>query len=164
MPDNPVDARRGRGFIPVLKELRATAENQCPHRIFWNLTVAVQAAGSCRCGPPPCSLRSADGDLPSAPPLRSGVKKRQESIEMFAKGGRPELVEKEMAELKVIEDFLPAGMGAAELEALVAEAIAETQAASMKDIGKIMKWIVPRIAGRADGAEVNKLIKARFSA
>jgi len=96
--------------------------------------------------------------------LRSGVKKRQESIEMFAKGGRPELVEKETAELKVIEGFLPAGMTAAELEALVAEAIKETQATSMKDIGKIMKWIVPRAAGRADGAEVNKLIKARFSA
>ena len=59
--------------------------------------------------------------------LRSGVKKRQESIEMFAKGGRQELVEKETAEIKVIEGFLPAGMSAAELEALVAEAIAETR-------------------------------------
>jgi hypothetical protein len=96
--------------------------------------------------------------------LRSGVKKRQESIEMFAKGNRPELVEKEAAEIKVIEGFLPAGMSAAELEVLVAEAIAETGATSMKDIGKIMKWIVPRVAGRSDGAEVNKLIKARFSA
>ena len=96
--------------------------------------------------------------------LRSGVKKRQESIEMFAKGGRPELVEKETAELKVIEGYLPAGMGAAELEALVAEAIAETGAASMKDIGRIMKAVLPKVAGRADGAEINKLIKARFSA
>jgi len=96
--------------------------------------------------------------------LRSGVKKRQESIEMFSKGGRQELVEKETAELKVIEGFLPAGMGAAELEALVAEAIAETGAASMKDIGKIMKAVLPKVAGRADGAEINKLIKARFSA
>ena len=96
--------------------------------------------------------------------LRSGVKKRQESIEMFTKGGRPELAEKEVAELKIIEGFLPAGMTAAEIEALVAEAIAETGAVSMKDIGKIMKWIVPRAAGRADGAEVNKLIRARFSA
>ena len=96
--------------------------------------------------------------------LRSGVKKRQESIEMFTKGNRRELAEKETAEIKVIEGFLPAGMTAAELEALVAEAVAETQASSMKDIGKIMKWIVPRVAGRADGAEVNRLIRARFSA
>lgn len=96
--------------------------------------------------------------------LRSGVKKRQESIEMFAKGGRTELVEKETAEIRVLEGFLPAGMSAAELEALVAEAIAETGAASMKDIGKIMKAVLPKVAGRADGAEVNKLIRARFSA
>ena len=96
--------------------------------------------------------------------LRSGVKKRQESIEMFAKGGRHELVEKETAELKVLEGFLPAGISAAELEALVAAAIAETQASSMKDIGKIMKAVLPKVAGRADGAEVNKLIRARFSA
>jgi uncharacterized protein YqeY len=96
--------------------------------------------------------------------LRSGVKKRQESIEMFAKGGRQELVEKETAELKVIEGFLPAGIGAAELEALVAAAIAETGATSMKDIGRIMKAVLPKVAGRADGAEINKLIKARFSA
>ena len=95
--------------------------------------------------------------------LRSGVKKRQESIEMFAKGGRQELVDKETAEIKVIERFLPAGMGAAELETLVAAAIAETGAASMKDIGKVMKAVLPKVAGRADGAEINKLIKARFT-
>ena len=96
--------------------------------------------------------------------LRSGVKKRQESIEMFAKGGRKELVEKETAEIKVIERFLPAGLPAAELEALVDAAIAESGAASMKDIGKVMKAVLPKVAGRADGAEINKLIKARFSA
>src|SRR5512137_2427589 len=70
--------------------------------------------------------------------LRSGVKKRQESIEMFGKGGRQDLVDKETAELKVLERFLPAGIPAAELEALVAAAIAETGATSMKDIGRIM--------------------------
>lgn len=96
--------------------------------------------------------------------LRSGVKKRQESVEMFTKGGRQDLVDKETAEIQVLERFLPAGMSPAELEALVAEAIAATGATSLKDIGKIMKWIVPRIAGRADGAEVNKLIRSRFSA
>jgi uncharacterized protein YqeY len=94
--------------------------------------------------------------------LRSGVKKRQESIEMFVKGGRADLVEKETAELKVIERFLPAGLSAAELEALVAAAIAETGTASMKDIGKVMKAVLPKVAGRADGSEVNKLIRAKL--
>ena len=96
--------------------------------------------------------------------LRSGVKKRQESIEMFAKGGRQDLVDKEAAEIKVLEGFLPAAMAAEELEALVAAAIAETGAASMKDIGKVMKAVLPRVAGRADGAEVNKLIRAKLPA
>jgi uncharacterized protein YqeY len=96
--------------------------------------------------------------------LRSGVKKRQESIEMFVKGGRQELADKEAAEIKVLEGFLPAGLPAAELEALVAAAIAETGASSMKDIGKVMKAVLPRVAGRADGAEVNKLIRARLPA
>ena len=96
--------------------------------------------------------------------LRSGVKKRQESIEMFAKGGRQDLVDKETAELKVIERFLPAGLSAAELEALVDAAIAETGAASMKDIGKVMKAVLPKVAGRADGAEINKLIRSRLPA
>jgi uncharacterized protein YqeY len=96
--------------------------------------------------------------------LRSGVKKRQESIEMFAKGGRQDLVDKETAELKVMERFLPAGLPAAELEALVDAAIAESGAASMKDIGKVMKAVLPKVAGRADGAEINKLVRAKLPA
>ena len=96
--------------------------------------------------------------------LRSGVKKRQESIEMFAKGGRQDLVEKETAELKVIERFLPAGLPAAELEALVDAAITESGAATMKDIGKVMKAVLPKVAGRADGAEINKLVRAKLPA
>jgi len=94
--------------------------------------------------------------------LRSGVKKRHESIEMFTKGGRQDLVEKETAELKVLERFLPAGLSAAELEAMVAAAIAETGATSMKDIGKVMKAVLPKVAGRADGAEINKIVRAKL--
>jgi hypothetical protein len=96
--------------------------------------------------------------------LRSGVKKRQESIEMFTRGGRQDLVDKETAELKVIERFLPAGLSAAELEALVDAAIAESGAASMKEIGKVMKAVLPKVAGRADGAEINKLVRAKLPA
>jgi hypothetical protein len=96
--------------------------------------------------------------------LRSGVKKRQESIEIFAKGNRQDLVDKETAEIKVLEAFLPAALSAEEIEALVAAAIAETGAASMKDIGKVMKAVLPRVAGRADGSEVNKLIRAKLPA
>lgn len=94
--------------------------------------------------------------------LRSGVKKRQESVEIFAKGGRQDLVEKETAEMRVLERFLPAALPPEELEALVAAAIAETGAVSMRDIGKVMKAVLPKVAGRADGSEVNKLIRAKL--
>jgi hypothetical protein len=95
--------------------------------------------------------------------LRSALKKRSESIALFTQGGRQDLVEKETAEAKVLERFLPAGMGAAELEALVAAAIAEAGAVSPKDMGKVMKLLVPRVAGRADGAEVSRLVKERLA-
>lgn len=96
--------------------------------------------------------------------LRTAVKKRQEAVELFRKGAREDLVEKESAEIRVLECYLPAGMSPAELNALVEEALRETGAASAKDLGKVMKWIVPRIAGRADGAAVNQLIRERLTA
>ncbi|MBI4918157.1 MAG: GatB/YqeY domain-containing protein [Acidobacteria bacterium] len=96
--------------------------------------------------------------------LRSGVKRRHESAEMFAKGGRADLVEQENAQIKVLEALLPAGLPAAELEALVVAAIAESGATSMKEIGKVMKIVLPKVAGRADGAEVNKLVRAKLPA
>jgi uncharacterized protein YqeY len=96
--------------------------------------------------------------------LRSGIKKRHEAIEMFAKGGRQDLVDKETAEIAVLERFLPAGLSPAELDALVAAAIAESGATSMKDIGKVMKAVLPKVAGRADGAAINKLVRAKLPA
>lgn len=95
--------------------------------------------------------------------LRSAVKKRQESIALFRQGAREDLVEKESAEVRVLEGYLPAGLSPADIAALVEEALRETGAVSIKDLGKVMKWIVPRIAGRADGAEVSRLVKERLS-
>lgn len=95
--------------------------------------------------------------------LRSAVKKRKESISLFEKGGRTELVEKEKAELRFLEELLPAGMSPGELSALVDEALAETGASSMKDLGRVMKWIMPRLEGRAEGSEVSRLVKERLT-
>lgn len=95
--------------------------------------------------------------------LRSAVKKRQESVVLFRQGAREDLVEKESAEIRVLEEYLPAGLTPAETSALVDEALRETGAVSIRDLGKVMKWIVPRIAGRADGAEVSRLVKERLS-
>ncbi len=97
--------------------------------------------------------------------LLSGmVKQRKDSIEQFDKGGRPDLVEKEEAELKVIREFMPAEMSETELDAIIAEAIRETSAAGIRDMGKVMKILMPRVAGKADGKAVGEKVKLRLSA
>jgi uncharacterized protein YqeY len=97
--------------------------------------------------------------------LLSGmVKQRRDSIEQFDQGGRPDLVEKEEAELKVIQEFLPEQMPEAELDGLIAEAIRETGAAGVRDMGKVMKVLMPKVAGKTDGKAVGEKVKLRLSA
>jgi len=96
--------------------------------------------------------------------LSSMVKQRKDSIEQFDKGGRMDLVEKEQAELKVIEEFLPAQLSEADLDAAITEAIRETGATSARDMGKVMKVLMPKLTGRADGKAVGEKVKARLSA
>jgi uncharacterized protein YqeY len=96
--------------------------------------------------------------------LSSMVKQRKDSIEQFEKSGRMDLVEKEQAELKVIEDFLPAQLSEADLDAAITETIRETGATSARDMGKVMKVLMPKLTGRADGKTVGEKVKARLSA
>ncbi len=86
------------------------------------------------------------------------VKQRHDSAEQFSKGGREELAAKELSEIEVLQGYLPEALSEADLEKLVQEAIAETQATSKKDMGKIMKVVMPKIAGRADGKAVNMMV------
>ena len=96
--------------------------------------------------------------------LRSLVKQRRDSIEQYEKAGRQELVEKEQAEIAVIETYLPQAASQAEIEAAVAAAIAETGATSMKDMGKVMKSAQAALAGRnADGKQVSEIVKSRLT-
>jgi uncharacterized protein YqeY len=96
--------------------------------------------------------------------LRSQVKQRRDSVEQYQKGGRPELADKELAEITVIEDYLPQAASAEEIEQAVAAAIAETGASSMKDMGAVMKAVMPKLAGKnADGKAVSEAVKARLS-
>jgi hypothetical protein len=92
--------------------------------------------------------------------IRRQVKQRRDSIEQFENAGRAELAAAELAEIAVLERYLPAALGPAELAALVAAAIAETGASSKADMGKVMKLVQERAAGRAEGkalsAEVMK--------
>ncbi|HOG12139.1 MAG: GatB/YqeY domain-containing protein [Smithellaceae bacterium] len=91
------------------------------------------------------------------------VKQRKDSIEQFAKGGRQDLVEKEEAELKILQDFMPAQMSDEEVETLIQKAIADVGAASVKDMGKVMKVLMPQITGRADGKAAGEKVKALLS-
>jgi uncharacterized protein len=90
-------------------------------------------------------------------------KQRKESIAQFESGGRADLVAKEQAELAIVQSYLPAQMTDAEVDALIAEAIASTGAASVKDMGKVMGVVKAKAAGRADMAVLGARIKQKLS-
>jgi uncharacterized protein YqeY len=90
------------------------------------------------------------------------IKQRKESIVQFEAGGRADLVAKEAAELAVLQVYMPAQLSEADLDALIAEAIASTGAASIKDMGKVMGVVKSRAAGRADMGAVGARIKAKL--
>ena len=95
--------------------------------------------------------------------LSSMIKQRKDSIEQFAKGGRTDLVEKEEAELKVVQEFMPAQMSEDEVDSLIKKAIEEAGAVSIKEMGKVMKILMPKLTGTADGKMVGEKVKAILS-
>jgi hypothetical protein len=95
--------------------------------------------------------------------LNSLVKQRKDSIDQFRKGGREDLATKEESEIKVIEQYLPAAASDEDIQRAIAEAIQETSASSMKDMGKVMKATQARLAGKtADGARVSQMVKEKL--
>src|SRR3954469_9789407 len=96
--------------------------------------------------------------------LQKMIKQRRESIDMYAKGGRQELADAEAAEIAVIETFLPRQMSDAELGAAVEALVAETGAASVKDMGRVMALVKERHAGEVDMSKASQAVKRRLSA
>ncbi|MBI2186665.1 MAG: GatB/YqeY domain-containing protein [Acidobacteria bacterium] len=97
--------------------------------------------------------------------VTSLVKQRRDSIEQFAKAGRTDLVDKESGEITVLEAYLPPAATPEEIDAAIAAAIAETGAASPRDIGKVMKAVMPKLAGKtADGRAVNEAVRRKLGA
>jgi len=94
--------------------------------------------------------------------LEKMIKQRKESVAQFQAGNRPDLVEKETAEITLLQTYLPSQLSDAELDALIGEAIAATGAASIKDMGKVMGLIKGKAQGRADMAAVGAKIKAKL--
>jgi uncharacterized protein YqeY len=90
-------------------------------------------------------------------------KQRKDSIESFRQGGRDDLVAKEQAELKIIQEYLPEQMSEDEIRSIVLEAIAEAGATSAKDMGAVMKVVMPRVKGAADGKLVNRIVREQLA-
>lgn len=90
------------------------------------------------------------------------VKQRRDAEKQYRDGGRPELADREAAEITLLMGYLPQQLSADELAALIAQAIAETGATGGKDMGKVMGWIKPKVAGRTDMGALSGLIKAKL--
>jgi uncharacterized protein YqeY len=96
--------------------------------------------------------------------LNSLVKQRKDSIDQFRKGGREDLATKEESEIRIIEQYLPAAASDEDIQSAIAEAIQETGASSIKDMGKVMKATQARLAGKTtDGARVSQMVKERLA-
>jgi len=95
--------------------------------------------------------------------LSSEIKKRKEAIEKFGQGLRQDLVEKEEEELRILSSYLPPQLSTEEIKGVVTQAIEEISASGPKDLGRVMKSVMPKLAGRADGREVNKIARELLS-
>jgi len=105
-----------------------------------------------------------EGNADDLAVLRRERKRRLEAAEQFRGGGRPELAEQEEAEAKIIEGYLPAELDDSELDAMVAAAIAETGARGPKDMGQVMKAVMARAGGRADGKRASARVREALQA
>ena len=97
--------------------------------------------------------------------VSSLVKQRRDSVDQFSKAGRTDLADKETAEIVILEKYLPPAASPEEVEAAVAAAVAETGASSPKDMGKVMKAVMPKLAGKnADGRAINEAVRRKLGA
>ena len=95
--------------------------------------------------------------------IQAQAKQRKDSIEQFQKAGRQELADKETKELEILNSYLPEQMGEEEIRSLVKEAVAQTGASGMQDMGKVMGALMPKIKGKADGGLVSSIVKEALS-
>ncbi len=95
--------------------------------------------------------------------IQGMVRKGEESVEQFKLGGRMDLVEKETKEIEILKSYLPKPLSQEEILKIIDQTIEETQASSLKDLGKVMKSVMPKLGGKAEGALINQLVKERLS-
>ena len=95
--------------------------------------------------------------------IQGMLRRSEESVEQFRAGGRMDLVEKETQEMEILKSFLPKSLSQEEILKVIDETIQENQASSLKDLGKVMKSVMSKLAGKADGKLINQLVKERLS-
>ena len=95
--------------------------------------------------------------------IQGMVRRGEESIEQFKLGGRMDLVEKETKEAEILKSYLPKPLSQEEILKIIDQTIEETHALSLKDLGKVMKSVMPKLGGKAEGALINQLVKERLS-
>ena len=95
--------------------------------------------------------------------IQGMLRRNEESIEQFRLGGRMDLVDKESQEGDILKSYLPQTLSTEEILKVIDESIQETQASSLKDLGKVMKSVMPKLTGKADGKVINQLVKERLS-
>ncbi len=95
--------------------------------------------------------------------IQGMVRKGEESVEQFKLGGRTDLVEKESKEIEILKSFLPQSLTHEEILKIIDQTIEETQSTSLKDLGKVMKSVMPKLQGKADGKLINEIVKGRLS-
>jgi uncharacterized protein YqeY len=95
--------------------------------------------------------------------IQGMVRKGEESIEQFKLGGRTDLVEKETKEIEILKSYLPKPLSQEEILKIIDQTIEETEASSLKDLGKVMKSVMPKLGGRAEGSLINQLVKGKLS-
>jgi hypothetical protein len=110
------------------------------------------------------AAKPALGDADVLPNLQKMIKQRQESVELYRKGGRDDLVQQEQQEIDIIAGYLPRQMSDDELKAAIAAIVKETGAASIKDMGRVMAALKERYAGQIDFAKAGGLVKSQFGA
>jgi uncharacterized protein YqeY len=91
------------------------------------------------------------------------VRKGEEAVEQFKQGGRQDLVDLENGQLEILKSFLPEQLSREEIQSLIDEAIQEAEAVDLRDLGKVMKILMPKLSGKADGKTVNEMVRERLS-
>jgi uncharacterized protein YqeY len=91
------------------------------------------------------------------------IRKSEEAVDQFTKGHRQDLVDEETREIEVLKSFLPSQLSPEEIQSLIDEAIREAKAVDLKDLGKVMRILMPKVSGKADGKTVNQMVRERLS-